>query len=63
MVFLSFLLKHYVVLITFYNLFATPGDYTPEKSASLLLDNSPKYTFGMKTSVGKLLDTPGKDKI
>lgn len=38
-----------------------PGDYNPEKSASKM-DNSPKYTFGLKTQVGKPVDTPGKTK-
>lgn len=37
-----------------------PGDYTPEKSATSLLDTSPKYSFGMKTQVAKPSDTPGK---
>lgn len=36
-----------------------PGDYAPEKSANLLLDHSPKYTFGMKTQTVKPVDTPG----
>lgn len=41
-------------------IFIAPGDYAPEKSANALLDNSPKYTFGMKTSAGKSIDTPGE---
>ncbi len=37
-----------------------PGDYAPEKSVGILLDNAPKYTFGLKTQTGKPVDTPGK---
>lgn len=40
-------------------LFAAPGDYIPEKSASLLLDNSPKYSFGLKTQLGRSENSPG----
>lgn len=47
----------------FYNMrlfiFSAPGDYRPEKCASILLDNSPKYTFGMKTDTEKPANTPG----
>lgn len=41
--------------------FPAPGDYAPEKSTSILLDNAPKYTFGMRTESGKPVDTPGKN--
>ncbi len=40
--------------------FKAPGAYAPEKSASVLLDNSPKYTFGMRTQAEKPVDTPGR---
>lgn len=36
-----------------------PGDYNPEKSEKVIHENSPKYTFGMKTAVDKQVDTPG----
>lgn len=36
-----------------------PGHYAPEKSAKLLLDNAPKYTFGIKSQLEKPADTPG----
>lgn len=36
-----------------------PGAYCPEK-AMTVLDNAPKYTFGLKTNHGKPSDTPGK---
>lgn len=39
--------------------FIAPGDYAPEKSANLIHDHSPKYTFGMKTQTVKPVDTPG----
>lgn len=42
------------------SIFTAPGDYTPEKSAAALLDNAPKYTFGMRTQIYKPNDTPGK---
>lgn len=48
--------------ITFSNIISAPGDYDPEKS-SALLDNAPKYTFGMRTQVYKPNDTPGKLKF
>lgn len=38
-----------------------PGDYNPEKATSVTLDNSPKYTFGMRTQVEKRSETPGKN--
>lgn len=38
---------------------SAPGDYVPEKSAAALLDNAPKYTFGMKTQLYKPNDNPG----
>lgn len=37
-----------------------PGDYNPEKSEKIVHDNSPKYTFGLKTAVEKTSHTPGK---
>lgn len=39
-----------------------PGDYNPEKATSVILDTSPKYTFGMRTQVEKRSETPGKNK-
>jgi len=36
-----------------------PGDYNPEKSQKVVHDNSPKYTFGLKTQVEKPSQTPG----
>lgn len=36
-----------------------PGDYDPDKAEKVIHDNSPKYTFGLKTNVGKPVDTPG----
>jgi hypothetical protein len=36
-----------------------PGDYNPEKSEKVVHDNSPKYTFGLKTQVEKPSQTPG----
>lgn len=44
----------------FYPSCTAPGDYTPEKSTQTLLDNSPKYTFGTKTQLAKVQETPGK---
>lgn len=38
---------------------SAPGQYNPEKSSSLFLDDAPKYTFGMKTQTEKPSDTPG----
>lgn len=40
--------------------FPAPGDYNPDKAGKVIHDNSPKYTFGLKTNVEKPLDTPGK---
>lgn len=37
-----------------------PGDYESEKASRTLLDNSPKYTFGVKSDMKKPVDTPGK---
>lgn len=37
-----------------------PGDYDPEKAEKVIHDNSPKYTFGLKTNKDKPVDTPGK---
>lgn len=39
--------------------FLAPGDYDPDK-AERIFDNAPKYSFGLKTNVGKPLDTPGE---
>lgn len=36
-----------------------PGDYNPEKSEKTIHENSPKYTFGVKTNVDKPVNTPG----
>ncbi|CAH1127285.1 unnamed protein product [Ceutorhynchus assimilis] len=38
--------------------FPAPGDYNPDKAEKVIHDASPKYTFGLKTNVGKPLDTP-----
>lgn len=38
-----------------------PGDYNPEKATNVILDNSPKYTFGLKTQTEKPSSTPGKE--
>lgn len=40
----------------FYKYVPAPGDYCPEKA---ILDNTPKYTFGLKTNHEKPSDTPG----
>lgn len=40
--------------------FPAPGDYNPDKAEKVIHDNSPKYTFGLKTNVGKPVDTPGE---
>lgn len=40
--------------------FPAPGDYNPDKAEKVIHDNSPKYTFGLKTNVEKPLETPGK---
>lgn len=37
-----------------------PGDYNPEKAEKIILDNSPKYSFGTKTQSQKISCTPGK---
>lgn len=37
-----------------------PGDYNPEKAEKIILDHSPKYSFGMKTQTEKINCTPGK---
>jgi len=39
-----------------------PGDYNPQKAEKIILDNSPKYTFGVKTQLEKISCTPGKPK-
>lgn len=36
-----------------------PGDYCPEISDKVLLDNGPKYSFGAKGYVEKPYITPG----
>ncbi|CAH0560735.1 unnamed protein product [Brassicogethes aeneus] len=38
--------------------FPAPGDYNPDKAEKVIHDNSPKYTFGLKTNLEKPLDTP-----
>lgn len=40
-----------------------PGDYNPEKSEKIILDSSPKYSFGMKTHTEKISSTPGEYTI
>lgn len=40
--------------------FPAPGDYDPNKAEKVIHDNSPKYTFGLKTNKEKPVDTPGK---
>lgn len=40
-----------------------PGDYSPEKSEKVMHDNSPKYTFGLKTQVDKPNATPGNEMV
>lgn len=37
-----------------------PGDYNPEKAEKIILDNSPKYSFGIKTHTEKISCTPGE---
>lgn len=37
-----------------------PGDYEPQKSDNFIHDNSPRFTFGLKTQVEKPNATPGK---
>lgn len=39
--------------------FPAPGDYDPDKAEKVIHDNSPKYTFGLKTNKEKPIDTPG----
>lgn len=38
--------------------FTAPGAYDPQKSDKVLLDNAPKYSFGLKTQMEKPIDTP-----
>lgn len=37
-----------------------PGDYNPQKAEKIILDSSPKYSFGVKTQVEKISCTPGE---
>ena len=37
--------------------FSAPGSYSPEK---YVLDKSPQYSFGRRTSIDRLSDTPGE---
>lgn len=37
-----------------------PGDYNAQKAEKIILDNSPKYSFGVKTQVEKINCTPGE---
>lgn len=37
-----------------------PGDYDPQKAESIILDSSPKYSFGVKVQVDKVNSTPGE---
>lgn len=37
-------------------IFSAPGAYSPEK---MKLDTTPKYSFGLRTSLDKPSDTPG----
>ena len=39
-----------------------PGDYNPLKAEKIILDSSPKYSFGVKTQIEKISCTPGKFK-
>jgi len=39
-----------------------PGDYNPQKAEKIILDSSPKYSFGIKTQIEKVSCTPGKFK-
>lgn len=40
-----------------------PGDYNPQKAQKIILDSSPKYSFGVKTQLEKISCTPGKSKF
>lgn len=46
-----------VELVKFIDECLAPGTYCPEK---IKLDNAPQFTFGLKTSLNKPSDTPGK---
>lgn len=37
-----------------------PGQYKLERSGTVILGHSPKFSFGLKTQVEKQSDTPGK---
>lgn len=37
-----------------------PGDYNPEKAGKIIMDSSPKYSFGIKTQTEKISCTPGE---
>lgn len=40
-------------------MFSAPNAYHAIVADNVLHENSPKFTFGNKVNVGKLLDTPG----
>lgn len=48
---------------TKYEVTPAPGDYNPQKAEKIILDSSPKYSFGVKTQVEKVSCTPGKFKL
>lgn len=37
-----------------------PGDYDPQKAEKIILDSSPKFSFGIKTQIEKINHTPGE---
>ena len=46
--------------MTDYKIISAPGQYKLERSATVILGHSPKFSFGLKTQVEKQSDTPGK---
>lgn len=50
-------------IFTFINitscLITAPGQYRLDRSGTIILGHSPKYTFGLKTQIEKPNDTPG----
>lgn len=43
--------------------FVAPDFYRPERSATIILERAPRYSFGLKTNVEKPSITPGKKYV
>lgn len=56
-----YVIKYNIILWRLFNYDENlaPGDYCPEKSKKILLDKSPKFTFGVKIQDEKPYVTPG----